>query len=108
VTPLESVLYERIDLGNRGVVREYSATFPAGTTSRAVAITPVDTSRTVVFASSQIGAGQGAGETDHDGTALFSEGVFQLVLTNATTVTATRAASTSNATVTFYVAELLP
>jgi hypothetical protein len=108
VTPLESVLYERIDFGNRGVAREYTATFAPGTTSRALAITPVDTTRTLVFASSQIAGGQGAGETDHDGVSLFTEAAFQLVLTNSSTVTATRQASTSTALVTFYVAELVP
>ena len=106
--PVENLLYERIDFGNRGVVREYTTTFAPGTATRAVTITPVDATRTVVFASSQVGAGQGAGETDYDGISLFTEGAFQLVLTNSTTVTATRVASTSTATVTFYVAELLP
>jgi hypothetical protein len=52
--------------------------------------------------------GQGAGETDHSGTSRFTEAAFQLVLTDATTVTVTRGDSASAAIVTFYVAELLP
>ena len=105
---MESVHYERIDFGSRGVVREYTTIFPPGTTSIPVTITPVDTTRTIVFASSQIAAGQGAGETDHDGVSLFTEAAFQLVLTGGSTVTVTRAQSSSTAIVTFYVAELVP
>jgi hypothetical protein len=108
VQAMENLSYERVDFGTKGLVREYTATFAPGTASRSVTITPVDTTRTLVFASSQIAAGQGAGETDHDGIALFNEGAFQLVITNATTVTVTRVESTSTAIVTFYVAELVP
>jgi hypothetical protein len=105
---LESLAWERIDFGNKAVVREYTRTLAPGVSSVAVTITPVDTTRTVVFASSQIAGGQGAGETDHDGSSRFTESAFQLVLTNSTTVTATRAETTSAAVITFFVAELVP
>ncbi|MDP1826485.1 MAG: hypothetical protein Q8L48_24665 [Archangium sp.] len=105
---LESLAWERIDFGNKAVVREYTRTLAPGVPSVAVTITPVDTTRTLVFASSQIAGGQGAGETDHDGFSRFTESAFQLVLTNSTTVTATRAETTSAAVITFYVAELVP
>lgn len=105
---LPSLAWERIDFGNRAVVREYTRTLAPGVASAVVTVTPVDPTRTVVFASSQIAGGQGAGETDHGGSALFTESAFRLVLTNSTTVTATRAETTSAAVITFYVAELVP
>lgn len=105
---LEQVHYERIDFGSKASVREYSATFAPGVTSRTVTITPIDTTRTVVFSASQISGGQGAGESDFDGPAGASEGLFQLVLTNSSTVTVTRAEASSAAGVTFYVAQLSP
>jgi hypothetical protein len=104
----EALGWERIDFGNKATVREYTANFMAGDTSATVTISPIDTSRTMVFSGSQMAGGQGAGETDHDGTSRFTEAAFQLVLTDATTVTVTRAENTSAAIVTFYVAELLP
>jgi hypothetical protein len=107
-TAPEALAWERIDFGNKATVREYTANFVGGDTSTTVTISPVDTSRTLVFASSQMAGGQGAGETDHSGTSRFTEAAFQLVLTDATTVTVTRAEDTSAAIVTFYVAELLP
>lgn len=106
--PIETVAFERIDFGSRAVVREYSATFGPGATSRAVTITPVDVTRTLVMASSQAAGGQGAGETDRSGNARFTEATFQLVLTNATTVTVTRGEATSSAALTFFVLELVP
>ena len=108
LTALELVHYERIDFGNKASVREYTATFARGVTSRTVTITPIDTTRTVVFSASQITGGQGAGESDFASPGGISEGLFQLVLTNPNTVTATRAESTSAASVTFYVAQLNP
>lgn len=108
LTPMENVLYERIDFGPRATVREYTATLAPTVGSLPVTVTPVDASRTIVFASSQIAGGQGAGETSHGGTAHFTEGLFQLQLTAANTVTVTRAETSSSAQVTFYVAELVP
>jgi hypothetical protein len=104
----ETVSWERLDFGNKAAVREFTATFAPGDTTNLVSITPVDTSRTIVFSGSQMAGGQGVGETDHDGFFRFTEGAFQLVLTNSNTVTVTRAETTSTAIVTFYVAELLP
>ena len=105
---MENIAWERLDFGSRGTVREYTVSLGPGDTSQAVTITPVDTTRTLVFASSQASGGQGAGESDHDGPATFTEGVFRLVLTNSTSVTVTRGPSTSSAAVTFYVVELNP
>ena len=106
--PPELLAWERIDFGNKATVREHTATFAVGDTSRPVTIAPVDTSRTLVFSGSQMAGGQGAGETDHDGGARFTQAAFELVLTDATTVTVSRAESTAAAIITFYVAELLP
>jgi hypothetical protein len=105
---LESIHYERIDFGNKATVREYSATFAPGAASRTVTVSGVDPTRTVVFSASQISGGQGAGESDGAQANQLADGLFQLVLTNSTTVTVTRAQSTSAAAVTFYVAELAP
>jgi hypothetical protein len=89
-------------------VREYTATFAPGAASRTVTVSGVDPTRTVVFSASQISGGQGAGESDGEQPNQLADGLFQLVLTNSTTVTVTRAQSTSAAAVTFYVAELAP
>ncbi len=105
---MEKVLYERLDFGGKAVVREYTASFTAGDLSDPVTINPVDPSRTLVFSGSQLAGGQGAGETNHDGTFRFTEALFRTVLTNATTVTVTRDDASSAATITFYVAELVP
>lgn len=107
-TTMDTVAYERIDFGTRASVNEYTATFAPGALTATVTIAPVDTSRTLVFASSQIAGGQGAGETDHDGISLFTQAVAHLVLTDSTTVTLRRAEGTSSALLTFYVAELVP
>ncbi len=108
LTPMENVHYERIDFGSRAVVREYTALFGAGEASLPVTITPIDTSRTLVFSSSQAAGGQGAGESAHGGTAHFTEGLFSFVLSAANTVTVARGDSADPAQVTFYVAELVP
>ncbi|MDP3158175.1 MAG: hypothetical protein Q8N23_36220 [Archangium sp.] len=105
---MERVLYERLDFGGKAVVREYTASFTAGDLSDPVTISPVDTSRTLVFSGSQLAGGQGAGETNHDGVFRFTEALFRTVLTNATTVTVTRDDASSAALITFYVAELVP
>jgi hypothetical protein len=105
---LEQVHYERIDFGNKASVAEYTASFAAGQASRTVTVSQVDTTRTVVFSGDQAAGGQGVGETDFGGPAQASEALFQLVLTSSTTVTVTRADSTSAAVVTFYVAQLSP
>ncbi|MFZ5444267.1 MAG: hypothetical protein ACOZQL_29995, partial [Myxococcota bacterium] len=106
--PVEFVLSERIDFGSKASVREYSATFAPGVATRDVSIAPVDVTRTVVLASTQMAGGQGTGETDTASNARFTESAFHLVLTNSTTVSARRAETTSTAAVTFYVLELVP
>ena len=105
---VDSLSFERIDFGGRATVREYTQVFTPGVRAVPVTINPVDTTRTLVFASSQVSSGQGVGETDSPSFSLFVESAFQLVLTGPTTVTATREVSNSTAIVTFYVAELLP
>lgn len=105
---MENVLYERLDFGRKAVVREYTASFNAGDFSSLVTINPVDASRALVFSGSQLAGGQGAGETNHIGTVRFTEALFRTVLTNATTVTVTRDDASASASITFYVAELVP
>ena len=108
LTPMENVHYERIDFGSRAVVREYTFLFGAGDASVPVTITPVDVSRTLVFSSNQAAGGQGMGESAHEGSAHFTEGLFSFVLTAANSVTVARGDSADPAQVTFYVAELVP
>lgn len=107
-TAMESLFYERIDWGTRAVVRQYTATFTPGQFVRPIAVTAVDTTRTVVFSSTQLVGGQGTGETDEAGPSAWLEAGFQLVLTSATNVNVIRTSANSNASVTFYVAELVP
>lgn len=108
LTAMESLFYERIDFGSRAVVRQYTTTFMPGQFVRPVAVTSVDTTRTVVFSSTQLVGGQGTGETDESGTSAWLEAGFQLVLTSATNVNVIRTSANASASVTFYVAELVP
>jgi hypothetical protein len=54
----------RLFFGNLGKVQTYDTQLPAGTSSQAVTLTPVDVTRTLVFAGNQSGGGgQGVGES---------------------------------------------
>lgn len=108
LTALESLFYERIDFGARAVVRQYTTTFTPGQYVRSQAITTVDTTRTIVFSSAQLVGGQGTGETDEGGPSMWLEAGFQLVLTSGTNVNVVRTSANAAASVTFYVAELVP
>lgn len=105
---LSELLYERIDFGAKALVKEYTTTLAAGEIGRGLPITPVDSSRTLLFASSQMAGGQGAGETDNAGKLALTEGLFRTELTDGATVTISRASSNSAAAITFYVVELTP
>jgi hypothetical protein len=105
---VDYLYFERLNFNNKARADEYTVTLAPGQASRPVSISPVDMSRTVVFASSQTAGGQGAGETDDGSQPNDAEGVARFVLQNATTVQVTRAESTSTAVFTFYVVELNP
>lgn len=77
--------------------------------TRAITVTTVDPTRTVVFSSTQLAGGQGNGETDEGSTTGWLEGAFHLVLNGTgNSVQVTRSSANAAASVTFYVAELLP
>ncbi|MCC6332951.1 MAG: hypothetical protein IT380_03065 [Myxococcales bacterium] len=105
--------YERIDFGSRAAVQQRTALVPSMAMSVDVPVTPVDSTRTFVFASNQSFAGQGAG--DYSGTS-FAGGLFQTRLRAnpdggylSDTVTVQRAAAgAAAATITFYVVQVEP
>ncbi|MFT3712939.1 MAG: hypothetical protein QM817_35250 [Archangium sp.] len=108
LTAMENLFWERIDFGSRAVVRQFTTTFSPGEFRRNVTITPVDTTRSVVFSSAQLVGGQGTGESDEGGPSNWLEGGFQTVLTATNNVQVIRTSANSTASITFYVAELLP
>lgn len=105
---VDNVFVDRVDLGAHAAVQQKMVTLMAGDLSGAVTISPVDTSRTVVFAGTMLGGGQAVGETDDIATSYINEASAQFQLTASDTVTVTRAAATSTAVFTFYVVELVP
>lgn len=105
---VEQVWLERVDFGSRAQVQQKTVTLAVGDTTAAVAITPVDASRAVVFASTQLGGGQAAGETDLVTPSRVHEASARCELTAADTVRVTRARALSTAVFTFYVVELDP
>jgi hypothetical protein len=110
-TPISRLFYERIDFGTRGVVQQRTTVLPAGVLTADVSITPVDRSRSIVFASSQVLAGQGSAETDlTTAGASLSTGValVRFSFVDDSTVRVTRDIATAEGRVTFYVVELVP
>ncbi len=107
--PVLQLGWQRLDFGARAAVQQKTVAFPVGTNTVDVAISPVDTTRTLVFASSQSGAGQSSGETSYGGSGdLFGEGNARLELTSSTNVRAIRGRSGFTGQVTFYVVEIEP
>lgn len=84
-------------------------TLPSGTSTLAVPISPVDVTRTIVFASSQAASGQGCGETNFSSaTSYLGEGNARFELTTSTNVQVNRQRNGGVAVFTFYVVELDP
>ncbi|MEW5742877.1 MAG: hypothetical protein AB1938_28435 [Myxococcota bacterium] len=99
---------ERIDFGQRAVVQERTVTLLQNDTTEPVTIAPVDVTRTLVFAGTQLGVGQAAGETRQTTPSRLNDVAARFELTAADTVTVTRARSGADTTYTFYVVELVP
>ncbi|MEW6432136.1 MAG: hypothetical protein AB1730_11575 [Myxococcota bacterium] len=113
LSAVEPLVLERIDLGPHAVVQEQTVSLGMGQSTATVQLRPVDPTRTVVFAGTQLGAGQSTGELeavspviDPQPTANTATAIF--LLTSADTVTVTRASTNARATFTFYVVELDP
>ena len=107
--PIYRLNWERIDFGARGSVQTRTVTMPIGTSMLPVTITAVDTSRTLVFASSQAGSGQSDGESSHSGSGSYlGEGNARFELSSSTIVNVIRQRSSGAAVFTFYVVELDP
>ncbi len=103
--PVDQLAWERIDFGNRANVQKLSATLNGGTTTMNVAIAPVDTTRTVVFASTQLLNGQGSGEINEQE---IDEASLRLELTASNNVRLIRADSDGPVSLTFFVVEIEP
>ncbi len=105
--PIDQLVYERIDFGSRGNVQKLTVTIPSSSSVVNVPISPVDTTRTVVFSSSQIFNGQGGAEIP-GGTAEIDEAAIRMDLTSPTNVRLLRGDEDRWAIVTFFVVELEP
>jgi hypothetical protein len=105
---LSSLPWQRLDFGARARVQRFVRTVTG--TSLTVTIAPVDTTRTLVFASGQQGSGAGTGETNYNGGLGSRVGIgsARFVLTNSTTVTITRGDGSGDGIFTFYVVEIDP
>lgn len=108
VVPVEQVAWQRIDFGTRANVQERTVSFPAGMSSADVPISPVDPTRTLVFASHQGGGGQSSGETSVTGSGYFGDGNARLDLNAPNNVHVVRARNPTPVSITFYVVELDP
>lgn len=107
--PVLHLGWQRLDFGARGNVQQKNVAFAAGMPTMDVTISPVDTTRTLVFASSQSGGGQSSGETSYSGTGnLFGEASARLELVSSTVVRATRSRSSYAGQISFYVVEIEP
>ncbi len=108
LTPMPAVYFERVDFGSRGTVQQLDAVLESGDPAVSVAIRPVDVSRTLVFASSQTVAGQGAGETSTPGPRLYTSATAIFNVTGSSAVTVQRGETTGAAAFSFFVVELTP
>ena len=108
VEPVYKIGWERIDFGSRAKVQVFTRTLGIGTASLPVAISTVDLTRTIVFASSQAASGQSAGETTYAGGNNLSEGNARFELTSSTNVNVIRQRTSATGTFTFYVVEFDP
>ncbi|MDP3500695.1 MAG: hypothetical protein Q8S33_10195 [Myxococcales bacterium] len=108
LTPMPAVFFERVDFGARGTVQQLDAALEEGRASVTVGIRPIDVSRTLVFATSQTVAGQGAGETSTLGPRLYTAATAIFNLTGSTTVSVQRGETTGAAAFTFSVVEFTP
>ncbi|MBL8956877.1 MAG: hypothetical protein JNK82_39250 [Myxococcaceae bacterium] len=107
--PILQLAWQRLDFGSRGSVQTRTVTMESGDSTQNVTISPVDVTRTLVFASSQAAAGQSSGETNYAGGGhLFGEGAARLELVGPTTVRVQRSRSSNRGVITFYVVEIEP
>jgi len=107
--PIYQLIWERLDFGTRGNVQAKTVTLPIGTSTLAVPISPVDITRTIVFASSQAASGQSCGETNYaGGTSYLGEGNARFELTTSTNVQVSRQRNGGVGVFTFFVVELDP
>jgi hypothetical protein len=100
--------YERLDFGKRGQVQQLTIELDGGSASQPVSIAPVDTTRTLVFASNGSLNGQTTGEGDFQLDDIAGEMQCVLTLTSSTQVHLERGSSVGSAKFTFYVVELNP
>jgi len=103
--PIDQIVVERIDFGTKANVQKLTASFAAGVAQLNVAVSPVDTTRAVVFSSSQVLGGQGAAEIDQEEV---GEAGLRLELTSSTNVRINRGDQDGLTTVTFFVVEIEP
>ncbi|MBX7102164.1 MAG: hypothetical protein K1X89_30895, partial [Myxococcaceae bacterium] len=107
---LEQLAWERIDFQQRARVQAITVSLSAGTTQQSTAISPVDPTRTVVFAAGMPGSGQSGGESSPSGAnnaAPDAVGRFD-ISGGGTTLTVRRDGAAAAATFTVWVVEVNP
>ena len=104
--PMPGAYFERIDFGPHATVQQHVVVSVLGEIAT-VQVRPYDLSRTLLFASSQTVAGQGAGETNAVDS-FYPAGTAAFVPLTSTQVSALRADRSLGAVHTLYVVELNP
>ncbi len=102
------VAWERVQLPAGVVQQVHMGMSPGSAETRTTLTTPVDRSRTLVFAGGQNFGGQAAGETGYFGDDIIGAGMARHELTSATELKLDRSHTVGTANFTSYVVELVP
>jgi hypothetical protein len=103
VTDVDQIWWQVVQLGDGSTVQSGTATISGGTTGTTVALTAVDTSRSIAFASGQLSAGQSGGRSDRTTNLTAGVGFGTLTLTGSTQLSIDRGATNDNADFGWYV-----
>jgi hypothetical protein len=94
---INSISWERIELGERAWAQHVPVTMDAATTAVSLPITAVDPTRTLVFASGQPQSGQAGGETSHATDDVIGAALGWHSLTSPTVLEVSRGAAAGSA-----------
>lgn len=95
---IDAISWERIQFGGRAQAQHFQVAMGANTTAvNATLGTPVDTTRTLVFASGQVQSGQSTGETSYAGDDIIGTALGWHTLTSPTNMRVTRGAAQGTA-----------
>lgn len=95
---IDSISWERIQFGGRAQAQHFPVAMGANTAASNITLsTPVDTTRTLVFASGQMQSGQGSGETSYAADDTIGTALGWHTLTSPTHLRVTRGAALGTA-----------